>query len=351
MGVEDILAIIVGDPWWRALITILITVVVAKLFQNFLIVWIKHLTRRTTTDIDDHIINMASTPVFFLIVLGGLYYTFVSLGEIMAEYMVWVDRVFFILAIIMVAWVGSRIFALLVTRWFKKHRGLTGSPRLLNIVIASVIYVVAFIIVLSHFEIEVSPFIAALGVGGLAVGLALQDTLSNVFAGLHIIGDQPIRVHDIIEIQGQNLVGEVEDIGWRSTRIRTYSNNLVIVPNNTIATSILTNYEMPQKGMRTVIECGVDYGSDLKKVEKITLDVANKVQKKFGVPLKEFEPLFRLHTFADSNINFRVILMAKDRGGSFLLQNEFIKALHDRYNKENIEISWPVQKNYNMNKK
>ena len=201
--------------------------------------------------------------------------------------------------------------------------------------------------ILSHFGIAITPFVAALGIGGLAIGLALQDTLSNIFSGLHIIGDQPIRVHDIVEIKGQDVTGEVMDIGWRSTRIKTFTENIVVVPNNTIANSILINYEMPHQGMRAIVECGVDYTEDLAKVEKTALKVAKKIQK-LPEAIPEWEPLFRYHTFANNNVNFRVILMAKSRGETFYIINEYMKALHKEFGKQNIEISWPIVKNYFM---
>ena len=220
----------------------------------------------------------------------------------------------------------------------------------MNIIVSGVVYFAAGIIILSFFNIEVTPLVAALGVGGLAVGLALQDTLGNVFAGIHIISDEPFRVRDVIEVKDEDIQGEVIDIGWRSTRIRTFKGNVVIVPNSKIANSTLTNFELPKQPMKVSVECGVDYGSDLEKVEQVSLGVARTIQKTVEGGIPDFEPILRFHTFGDSNIEFRVILEASCRGDSFVLAHEFMKELHRRFDEEGIEISWPVRKQYQLGK-
>ena len=177
------------------------------------------------------------------------------------------------------------------------------------------------------------------------MGLALQDTLSNLFAGLHIITDQPVNVGDYIEIES-GISGYVEDIGWRSTRVRTLPNTLVIVPNSKLAESVIINNSLPVLEMSAVVQCGVAYGSDLEKVERVTLDVAKEIQKTIPGAVETFEPVIRYHTFGDSNINFSVILRVMEPVAKYVVTHEFIKALVKRYDTEGIEISWPVRKIY-----
>ncbi|MDH5662708.1 MAG: mechanosensitive ion channel family protein, partial [Elusimicrobiota bacterium] len=204
---------------------------------------------------------------------------------------------------------------------------------------------IAFLMILRYLNVEITPLVATLGLGGLAVGLALQNTLSNFFAGVHIISDRPINVGDYIEMEG-NIAGYVEDIGWRSTRIRTLPNTIVIVPNSKIAESVIVNNYLPVQEMSIVLQCGVAYGSDLEKVEKVTVDVARKIQQTVPGAVKTFEPFIRYHTFGDSNINFSIILRVEEFVARYLVTHEFFKALKARYDKENIEISWPIRKVY-----
>ncbi|MDD9953653.1 MAG: mechanosensitive ion channel family protein [Candidatus Woesearchaeota archaeon] len=336
---------LVQNQYMHAAIVLLITIALAKLFQSLLVHYLKKATAKTETDIDDIIVQISARPLFYLIVTSGLYFTVNSL-QLVGEYGAIVRNMFFIIAAGVLAWLAARILGFLITRWFVMRRGLSGSPKILNIIVSFVVYIVAIIMILSYFDIEISPLVATLGVGGLAVGLALQDTLSNVFAGIHIISDQPVRVKDYVEVPEKNIRGVVTDIGWRSTRIRTFDNNIVILPNAMLASSVVTNFHMPEHMMKTTVHCGVAYGSDLEFVEDVTLDVATKMQKTIDGALPEFDPIFRFHTFGDSNVDFKVILGAKTRGDTFLLAHEFVKALHARFEKEDIEISWPVRKQF-----
>ena len=137
---------------------------------------------------------------------------------------------------------------------------------------------------------------ASLGIAGLAVALALQDTFSNFFSAVYITADRPVKVGDYIELEN-GLKGYVEDVGWRSTRLRTLPNNSIIIPNNKLAQSILTNYDAPKPEMSIVIPVGVSYNSDLEKVEKVTVDVAKKVLGSVEGGVADFEPFIRYKEF------------------------------------------------------
>ena len=183
--------------------------------------------------------------------------------------------------------------------------------------------------------------IATLGVGAVAVGLALQGTLSNLFAGARILSDRPVNIGDFVELDNK-LSGFVEDISWSSTRIKTTSDTMVVVPNSKLADSIITNYSMPHNETSIVVQCGVSYKSNLEKVEKITLDVARRIQKTVPGAVKDFKPLIRFHTFGDSNIMFSIVLRAENFVDKHLITHALIKELKKRYDKEKIHISSPV---------
>jgi len=340
---------ILENEYGRAALILIVSGLIAKLFQMVFEGIFKKITEKTETDLDDIILKISARPIFYLILLVGAWLAIHPL-TILTNHPTLRDGIFFVVTVLLVSWMISRVFVLLSTRWFVSHRNLKGSPKLINIIVASIVYLAAGIVILSFFNVEVTPLVAALGVGGLAIGLALQDTLGNIFAGIHIISDEPIRVHDIVEIKGEDVVGEVADIGWRSTRIKTFKGNSVVVPNSKLANSILINYELPESPMKVSIECGVDYSSDLYKVEQVTLNVAKELQKNHNGAVESFDPVFRFFQFGDSNVNFRVILEAKTRGDTFLIHHDFIKALHARFDKEHIEISWPVRKQYALGK-
>jgi small-conductance mechanosensitive channel len=198
------------------------------------------------------------------------------------------------------------------------------------------------LIILDTLHISITPLIASLGVGGLAVGLALQGTLSNLFAGVQVIGTQPIRVGDFVKLESGEE-GYVIEIGWRATRIRMLPNNTVIIPNARLADSVITNYYLPDRELAVLVQVGVSYNSDLAHVERVTIEVAKNIQETVSGAVPDFQPFIRYHTFDASSINFTVIMRAKEFTDNFPMKHEFIKQLHARYRQEGIVIPWPIR--------
>jgi len=294
------------------------------------------------------ILKKLSFPVFFLIFIIGLYTALKTLNKL-DEYYVILDRISFIITTLFFALLASRIINLSTLGWFKLKKGFERTPGLLNKAITVIIFIIAIAVILAYFKIDVTPLVAGVGLGALAISLALQSTLSNFFAGVHLLSDRPINVGNFIELD-ENTTGIIEDIGWRSTRIRMLTDNLLIIPNAKLAESNIINYSMPKEDFSIWVPCGVAYESDLKKVEKVTLEVAKEIQKTAPGAAKDFEPGFRYRDFGESNINFIAILRIEHPMDRFVVRNEFIKALKERFDKEKIEISWPIRKIYNIKK-
>jgi small-conductance mechanosensitive channel len=202
--------------------------------------------------------------------------------------------------------------------------------------------VLGLLVVLNGVGLSITPMLTALGVGGLAVALALQEPLANFFAGLFLTLAGQIRVGDYVELDsGQK--GYVVDFSWRSTRLRMLSNNLVVVPNAKLAQAIVINHHLPSQDLAVLVEVGVDYASDLQQVERVVMDVGREVMAEVPGGVADFEPFIRYHTFADSSINFTVILRAKEFVDQYLIKHEFIKRLHLRFNDEGIVIPFPIR--------
>ena len=340
-----VLETIINNEYARFLIIIVGTLVVIGLSYFTLKMLIKRIAGRKKS-YGDFILKQLSKPVFSLIFFVGLYLASKSLS-ILIRHSVLIDGAFFVVITLIVSLLVSRILNVFMGSWLKVRKGLERTPQLLSKVVSVIIFLIALIVILGYFKIDITALVAGVGLGALAIGLALQSTLSNFFAGLHLVSDKPIKVGDFIEIEDK-ITGTVEDIGWRSTRIRTLTDNLVIVPNGKLAESKIINYSLPGQEMAIWMTVGVAYESDLKKVEKVTLDVAHKIQQTTPGAVKTFEPLIRYKNFAESNIEFSVILRVEKPIDQYIVKHEFIKALKERYNKEDIEISWPIRKIYNM---
>jgi small-conductance mechanosensitive channel len=220
---------------------------------------------------------------------------------------------------------------------------VSGVPTgILKTIAAMLFYVLGGLIILDYLGVSITPVITALGVGGLAVALALQDTLANLFAGIHIMMTKKVRPGDYIQLEsGQE--GYVQDITWRNTTVKVLANNLIVIPNSRLSASILTNYHLPDKETAVLLQVSVSYQSDLSKVEETTVAVAREIMADIPGGVQPFAPFIRFHTFGDSGIQFTVILRVHEFVDQYLLKHEFIKRLLERYRKEGIEIPYPVR--------
>jgi small-conductance mechanosensitive channel len=178
-------------------------------------------------------------------------------------------------------------------------------------------------------------------VGGLAVALALQDTLSNLFAGIHIIIEKTIKVGDYIKLEsGQE--GLVDDISWRTTRINMRPNNMVIIPNAKLARNIVVNYNLPQKWMAATVEVGVSYSSDPEEIERVLLEIASEAVGVIPGLLADPAPYVRfMPGFGHSSLDFTAFLFVKEFTDQPTVQHEMRKRIFKRFRVEGIEIPFP----------
>jgi len=203
------------------------------------------------------------------------------------------------------------------------------------------VYAIGILVLLESLGVSISPLITALGVGGLATALALQDTLANLFSGINTLVSKQIKIGDFIKLStGEE--GHVVDMNWRNTTIKTPTENMVVVPNQKIASSIITNYAQPFSECSISIPIGVSYESDLDHVEKVTAVVAKEVIEETRGGVEGFEPFVRYCSFGEYSINFNVILRVKTVTDQHLIRHQFIKRVYARYQQEGIVI--PIQR-------
>ncbi len=204
------------------------------------------------------------------------------------------------------------------------------------------VLVVGALILLGAIGVEITPILTALGVGGLAVALALQDTLSNLFAGMHLLADKPIRVGDYVKIA--DVEGFVVDVGWRSTRVRMLQNTIVIVPNKKVAESVITNYDLPEPRMSLLVKVSVSYGSDPDHVERVLVEEAIRAAGQVPGLLAEPAPFVRfIPGFGEYSLDFTLICQVATFVDQYLAQHELRKRILARFRAEGIEIPFPTE--------
>ena len=204
------------------------------------------------------------------------------------------------------------------------------------------IYVIGILIILDALSISITPMITALGVGGIAVSLALKDTLTDVFAGLHILLSKKVQVGDFIQLDSGEM-GYIQNISWRNTIMMERTNNIIHIPNTRLSSAIIKNFDSGDPSFSVKIPVGVGYSSDLDEVEKVTKKVINEIQSSMEETNNNYEPTMRFQNFGESSINLMVYFRGNRYGDQNPIIHQFIKTLHKRYSEEGIEIPFPMR--------
>jgi len=312
------------------------------LFKRYLFTRLEKMAEKSSWEGDDLVVNMAGGMIVPWFFLAGCLFA-IPLFPMPGDLRVVMLKVVKVLLIVSFSWIAASVGAGL-TQMYSRKFSIPSSSIFINIT-RILILILGVLIALQSVGISITPMLTALGVSGLAVALALQDTLSNLFAGIHLLMSGQIRVGDYVSLSSGEE-GYVEDITWRNTTLRQMGNNLVVVPNSKLSNAIIVNYSLPDPLLSVIVQVGVAYDSDLEKVERVTIEVAREVMDRYDLNTQQFPPFIRYHTFGDSSINFSVIMKSKEFGDKFALRHEFIKVLHKRYQEEGIEIPFPIRTVY-----
>ncbi len=335
----------VFEQYFLAMLVLLVSVVIGLAIRQTMKYLLKRWAERTETKIDDIIINAIKNPIIIWFLLAGIYgaLTFVSIPSDILEY---VEKGVLALIIFSITLTLANITSGLI-KYYGTKLGVTLQVTGLGQFLAkAAIISIGIVILLAELGIEITPLIASLGIGALAVALALQDTLSNIFAGFYILADRPIRIGDYIMVEGAGE-GYVIDVGWRSTKIRTLQNNVVIIPNKKLAESVITNYYLPDKPVSVLINIGVSYKEDPERVEKILLEEALKASKEIPGMLEDPAPFVRfLPGPGEYSLNFTIICRAREFTDQYLIRHEMYKRIFKRFREEGIEIPFPIRTVY-----
>ncbi|KUJ41336.1 mechanosensitive ion channel protein [Streptomyces albus subsp. albus] len=303
--------------------------------------WLAERARRTRWSGDDIIVDALRTLVPWAAMAAGAAAGAAAL-PLTSTTRHTVDQVLVAVLILVITGTAARVVADLVRSLALTRSGATGSATIFVNLTRIAVLAIGVLILLETLGISIAPLLTALGVGGLAVALALQDTLANLFAGVHILASKTVQPGHYIRL-GSGEEGYVVDINWRNTVIRQQADNLVIIPNAKLADAITTNFHQPEEQMSILIQARVGYESDLEHVERVTSEVAVEVMTEVDGGVPDYEPCVRFHTFGDSGIGFSVILRTLEYTNQYIIKHEFMKRLHRRYRAEGIDIPRPVR--------
>ena len=315
--------------WMESAVFFLLVFSVGFLFKKYVAKFIQIILSKVGLILHKEIIAMSGSYISFWFFVIALYVAFLR-APVNANAVV--EKLFYgVFAFSVIVFIAS-----VVSRLFQKS-----VPERIgaNIIKFSIVFV-GLILILNQVGIKLTPILTALGIGSLAVALALQDTLANFFAGINILLSKQIARGDYIKLDlGQE--GTVIEVNWRTTIIKTISNTVITVPNNKLSSAIVTSFHIRKAEVSASVNCGVVYGSDLERVEKIAILAAQEVIYKNEDSVKTYTPIVQFIGFADSAINFTLIFRVKNVYAKGFIQSEVFKNLYKKLNEEKIEIPFP----------
>lgn len=300
-----------------------------------------NLTSKTKTDLDDLLVKKTSKPLTLIILFIGLRITLEEL-PLTESLQATIYKIAFSLIIIAVAYLIYVIIDLVILRAWKRFTRKTKSnvdDSLVNLVhgfLKVVLFIFLFLYTLDYWGVKIGPFLAGVGIGGIAIAFALQSSLNNIFGGIAIILDKTVKIGDLIYLDNETR-GKVIYVGLRSTRIQTFDNEVIIVPNGIIANSKVQNIALPEPKVRVVVPFGVAYGSDIERVKKIVLREIKKVKNLIDDP----EPHVKFLEMGDSSLMFSAYFYVDSFENRFEAKDQANTLIYNVLNKEGISIPFP----------
>jgi len=277
----------IGREFVFATVILVATMVCVVALHLVVLPRVRRLLRRDESTLDESVVDGLVGPTYAAIALAGVYTASMRLS-ILEDRLSVIDR-WATIGFVVIGFVALlRVLNALVSRYVQADAEGPRRDRLPDIgalrkVVNLALLVLLVTIVLGQFGVKITPLLTSLGIAGVAMALALQDTLANLFAGFYLLFDRPLRVGDYVKLENGDE-GFVTDIGWRNTKIRPWANNVVIIPNSRLAGSIVVNHHLPEERQNVYVACGVGYDSDLEHVERVCVQVGREVMARVEGP-------------------------------------------------------------------
>jgi MscS family membrane protein len=326
-----------------ALAIIIASVIIAFIAKIILTVYGYRLVKKTHTTFDDEIIPAFNGPLQAFIILLGTYIAFKTSGWLPVVIQGMIDPAFAIAIIFIAAFQVSRL-AHISLGWYQKEIGSDGNSKLdvsvltfLKKTSSLIIYAAAALMVLAQMQVEITPLLASLGIAGIAVALAAQELLSNVFGAFAILTDKPYKVGDRIELSTGEY-GDVLDIGLRSTRLLTLDNRVIIIPNADISKSRISNYSEPDPRLRYTVKVAIAYHSDVARASGILKEIAAGIEG----ALRDPAPIVYIDGFGEYSVNLVMLVWGGNFRKDWDIPDKIYKEALKRFASEDIEIPYPV---------
>jgi MscS family membrane protein len=338
------------EVWLTSLAVILLSILLGKAVYWIFSKVVRVFTKKSKTKIDDILVDMIEEPVVFLIIISGIWFGLAMLTLPEGADGV-IGNAYHIIFALLMGWMLSRLFDAIYVEYLQPWVAKTENDlddQLMPILrkgIKTIIWAMAIIIGLNNAGYDVAALLAGLGIGGLALAMAAKDTVSNIFGGFTIFTDQPFRMGDRIVVAGYD--GTVEEIGIRSTRLRTLDGRSVAMPNSKFADAPVENISR-EPSRKIVLNLGLTYDTTPQQMQQ-----AMDLLKEIGSNNSNTEEkiLVGFNGFGDFAMN--ILFIYYIRKGSDILdtQTEINMAILTKFNDNGLEFAFPTQTLYNIETK
>ena len=339
------------------LLIIVFGILLGLIFKRYIHSRLKSIAKKSSWAGDDAVLDAIEPHIILWFFLGALSIASsnidsVNVSNVFLKNIInnYVSQFLVIVLIGSVTLAAGKLAVSLFNLWAKdQEKGFPSTTMFTNFVRIA-IYLIGLLVILDSLNISIAPMITALGVGGLAISLALKDTLTDVFAGLHILLSKKVQVGDFVQIDTGDM-GYVQNISWRNTTIMERTNNIIHIPNTRLSSAIIKNFDSGDPSFSIKIPVGVGYGSNLEEVERVTQKVIGEIQNSMDETNKNYEPAMRFQSFGESSINLMVYFRGNRYGDQNPIIDTFIKLLHKEYAATGIEIPFPMRTIIHKNEK
>ncbi len=332
-----------NSPIVTFILNVFLWIIIAISLYYFIKIFLINLAKKTKTKFDDRLIEIVRRPFLCIIILYGAVQSIFNL-HFTIGLQIYIFRVSLFVFFILSIYIIYKVYNESLEAW-SEHKG--GKSSMFDAVLKPILKKIgiSFIIVggliyaLNATGIEITALLAGAGIMGLVIAFAAQDTLSNFFSGIHLLLDRPFKIGDVVYMEPGNY-WQVLNVGMRSTRLLSiFDNELVIMPNNTVANQKIINIVKPDSKIRKRIKVSVAYGTDLEKVSDILFEIA----KNHPNVLKDegSEPIVRITDFGDSGIEVLVVMWIDEVMNQWLVLSDIRKEIDIRFKKEQITIPFP----------
>ena len=330
------------NQYLEAAIIFILFVVIGKVVAVVLRKYLKKITDRTKTKFDDILLEKTEPFLTYVIILVGVKVVLLHIGIMTLLLSRIINSFIAILAVYFVIIIIDMFIDFWGTNWAKKTRsGIDAMLPLIHKFSKVVLIIAGLMFILNIWDKDITGFVAGLGIAGIVLGFALKDSLGNIFGGISIILDKTYKVGDRIKIDSGES-GIVYDIGLRSTKIKTWDNDILVIPNGKMANSKIQNYVQPSIKSRSVIDFCVAYGSDIKKVKDVVIKTIKKVEN----VLEDPEPAVAFVKMNDFSLDFKAKFWVENISQRYAAKEKATCMIYDALNKEKISIPFPTRTVY-----